>query len=351
MLPTDSMIKMESECPHCDTDVQFSFPVSNITEEKHSTILCPACNRGVKISDIHLSTDITDGELTQSVLRMDERLFSEGKTPGGRLSQLPPRLASSRFLVTYGISKRNKPEIVERIEKIHRAYYRSKDTVSGGIHGGVYMFRDIPAMIQIPLMYGYTGINPFDCTDLSPQQLEWLCSFPEQIEEYILAFSDLFDFAGCIESFGEYNPPTKDLALTYMKNAAFQVQSATATLCAALDRRGAIQSSLLGAELSLKASLVEKGVSAETLKKKYRHNLSKLINKFRTLYNISELDTVIEKTAALPQFVENRYSREQPNQRETGLIAMNCQRIAGVVARAVGGISIREKIHLRKVPG
>ena len=347
-MPINSVIEMETECPYCDADIELGFPMFDPAEGKTPEIPCPKCNRDVKISDVLPSRDITDGELTRLVLRMDERLFSEGKTPGGRLFKLPPRLASSRFLVTYSLDERNKPEIVERIEKIHRAYYRPKDTVSGGIHGGVYMFRDIPAMIQIPAIYGYAGINPFDCTDLSLQQLEWLCSFPEHIEGYLSTFSDLFDFAGCIASFGEYNPPTKDLALTYMQNAAFQIQSATATLCAAFDGRGAIQSSLLGAELSLKASLIEKGVPEDTLKKKYGHNLSKLVSEFGTLYNAPEIDCVSEKAEALPEYVESRYSPEQSNQRETGIITMNCQCIAGAVARAIGGKSIRSKTHFRK---
>ena len=291
-------------------------------------------------------TSLTE-DLTRLVLRMDAKMFSEGITPSGRLFQLPSRLAGSGFRITYSIGKRDKSEIVERIEKIHRAYYRPKDAVSGGIHGGVYMFRDIPALIQIPVTFGYAGFNPFDCNDLSRQQLEWLRSFPEHIEGYLSTFSDLFDFAGCIAPFGDYNPPTKDLALTYMQNAAFQIQSATAALCAAFDGRGAIQSSILGAELALKAGLVEKGVSEEILKK-HGHNLSKLISKFGTLYGTSEIDSVAEKAEALPKFVENRYSSEQPNQRETGKIAMNCQHIAGTVARAIGGTSIRSKIPFRQ---
>ena len=339
MLSKDAMTKMEPECPHCGEDIELNLPVSDITEEKIPKALCPKCNREVKMVDILLSDDITDEELTRVVLRMDEKMASEGITPPARLFQLPPRLAGSRFGLIYSIGGRDIPEILQRIQKIHEAYYRPKDTAVEGVHGGVYMFRDIPALIRIPAIVGYVRIKPFDHNDLSCRQLEWLCSFPEHVEGYLSTFSDIFDFAGCMAPFGDCTPPTKDLALAYMKNAAFHLQSATSALCAAFDGRGAIQSSLIGAELALKASLIEKSVSEDTLKKEYGHNRSKLIEKFGTLYVSHEIIPMIEMSKTLPMLIPNRYSPEQPNQRETGIILMNCQYIAGAVARAVGGHS------------
>ena len=55
-------------------------------------------------------------------------------------------------------------------------------------------------------------------------------------------------------------------ALPLLQLAALQTQSAGATLCAAFDERGALQSSLIAAELSLKAALTAADAEESELK-------------------------------------------------------------------------------------
>ena len=115
-------------------------------------------------------------------------------------------------------------------------------------------------------------------------------------------------------------------------------------LCAAFDERGAVQSSLIGAELALKAALAGKGVNEAALKN-YRHNLDRLVKAVGNLYGSFELASVMERMRLLPNLVDNRYSSEQPSRMETGAIVMAGQYIAGAVARAVSGGSCRAKLE------
>jgi hypothetical protein len=128
----------------------------------------------------------------------------------------------------------------------------------GGIHGGIFMFRDVFARIDIPMAYGKVAIEPLKLTDLSDTQIKWLCSRSADLQMFLDQFTDIFDFAGSVATFGDYKRPTKE-ALEVFWLAAFQLQAAAAALSAAFDFRGAVQSAILGAELALKGGLAAIG--------------------------------------------------------------------------------------------
>lgn len=183
------------------------------------------------------------------------------------------------------------------------------------------------------MIFGLARINPFEHNDLLPMQIELLRSKPEHTQAYLLTFGDLFDFSACLFRLADYKMPTES-AQNWFRRAAFQIQSAGATLCSSFDTRGAIQSSLLGVEFSLKAALAEKG-KKDTDLKELRHNLPKLAEEVGKLYSTFERASVEERIRRLPELVSNRYSPDQPNRIETGKIVMDGQHIAGAIARAV----------------
>ncbi len=284
-----------------------------------------------------------DQELFDLILNLEDELLAEGFDPKRRHLELPHRVMSQLGHDSYICSGPNSPELFHRIRKIHQDLYRTKDVSVGGLHGGAFMFRGIAAEVRIPLFLGSVKINPFQHNDLSSRQIEWLLSDPDHTEAYVSTFSDLFDFSACLHSFSGYEEPPEP-ARPLFGLAAFQIQAAGATLCAAFDERGAIQSSLIGAELALKAALAGKGLSDADLKK-YGHNLSRLVEAVGNLYGSFELVSVKEKMYLLPHLVDNRYSPEQPSRMKTGAIVMAGQYIAGAVARAVTGGSFRAKFE------
>lgn len=201
------------------------------------------------------------------------------------------------------------------------------------------MFRDVFARISIPLGYGRMSVDPFQLTDLSEAQLRWLGSRPKDVAIFLDQFIDIFDFAGILGRLGDYKTLPKE-AQEIFQLASFQLQAAAAALSVAFDFRGAIQSSLIGAELSLKAGLAAQGANEEA-RRKHGHNLTSAAKAFSAGRPSFDLDRVLRTIERLPQYVENRYSHEQPDRVAVGHIVMGAQFIAGEVARQIGEYSVR----------
>ncbi|MXY65925.1 MAG: hypothetical protein F4Y85_11995 [Gammaproteobacteria bacterium] len=194
------------------------------------------------------------------------------------------------------------------------------------------------------MFFGSVRIYPFKCNDLTPQQKEWLASDPEQVETYVSTFCDIYHFSASLYSFDGYEESPKS-AKYLLGLAAYQLQGTSATLCAAFDGRGAIKSSLVGAELALKAALASDGASDRDLKK-YGHDLRRLVKAVRNVYRKFKMASVNTRVGLLPNLVDNRYSAEQPSRMETGDIVMISQHIAGAVAQALTGGSLRARLQI-----
>ena len=134
------------------------------------------------------------------------------------------------------------------------------------------------------------------------------------------------------------------LELFYL--SAFQLQSASATLNYAYDARGAIQSSILGAELALKGGILATGFEVERLKNEFGLNKNRAAEYLAAHFPKFELKGVVEALSVFPNYVENRYSKIQPERIQTGKIAMSAQFIAGEVMRSVTNFSIASTLVL-----
>lgn len=287
--------------------------------------------------------ELRDQELWGLVLAIEDEMLAEGLDPKERHFYLPVRAMERLGHTNFVLSGPHEPPLLRRIRTIHQTLYRTKDVAVNGLHGGAFMFRGIAVEVRVPLFFGSVRIRPFEHNDLSPRQKEWLASDPEQIEAYVSTFCDIFDFSACLYPFSGYDKPP-EAARHLFGLAAFQLQGAGATLCAAFDERGAIQSSLMGAELALKAALSGNGVSDVDLKK-YGHNLPRLVEAVGNVYSRFEMASVETRMRLLPNLVDNRYSAQQPSRMETGGIVMAGQYVAGAVARAVTGGSFRARLR------
>jgi len=284
---------------------------------------------------------ISDTKLLDLVLAADEDALAEGLSPKQR-GMATVRKVLKKLGHTFVMTGSGMSPLGERIIAIHRSLYRPSDLAIGGIHGGIYMFRDVFARIYIPFGYGQMSIDPFQLTDFSETQLRWLASRPEDLATFHDQFIDIFDFAGTVGRLGDYKMPPKD-AQELLQLASFQLQAAAAALSVAFDYRGAVQSSLIGAELALKAGLAALGVE-EKERRKYGHDLASIASTLGSRCAGLDLNRVLNTTAQLPAFVDNRYSAEQPGRVEVGHIVMRAQYLAGEVARQIGGYSIRSAI-------
>lgn len=282
--------------------------------------------------------EIADSNLFELVMTADEEALAEGLSPKQRgmatVFKVLRKLGHAFVMTGSGMSPMG-----ERVLAMHRSLYRGSDLAVGGIHGGIFMFRDVFARIYIPFGYGQMAVNPFQLTDLSEAQLRWLASRPQDLAAFHDQFIDIFDFAGTLGRLGNYKMPPKE-AHEIFQLASFQLQAAAAALSVAFDFRGAIQSCLIGAELALKAGLAAQGAD-EKERRKHGHDLASAANAFSKGRQAFDLDRVVNTIKRLPQYVENRYSSEQPNRMAVGRIVMGAQYIAGEVARQIGEFSIR----------
>ncbi len=243
-------------------------------------------------------------------MELEDELWAQGMGPKERHFHLPIRAMEELGYRSFVVAGSGTPPLLARVRQIQGEFYRTRDVEIGGVHGGAFMFRGIAAQVYVPLIYGKVKLDPFEFNDLSRRQVEWLRSDETTERSYFENFCNLFDFASCLRPVAGHREVT-DTALPLLRLAAFQAQSAGATLCAAFDERGAIQSSLLAAELSMKAVLVGTGAE-ETRLKELGHDLKVLAEAVADAYDVFELLPVVGHLQTLPNFVPNRYSRCNP---------------------------------------
>jgi len=291
--------------------------------------------------------EISDKELLNLVLAADEELFQEGAEPKERclpvISKVMTKLQYSAFI----LAGEHTPAIVKRITALHSSLYRPADIAVGGIHGGIFMFRDVFARVDIPIIYGSARIDPLKLTNFSENQIRWLLSRQADFQMFNDQFTDIMDFAGGLGNLANYRSPPK-AALEVFWLAAFQLQAAAAALSVAYDFRGAVQSAIIGTELALKGGLAVLGLN-EGDRRKYSHDLSAAANALFAAWPDFDIERILCTISRFPPFVANRYSAIQPNRVDVGHIVMGAQFIAGEVMRQTTGYSIRQAQPTKRV--
>jgi hypothetical protein len=201
------------------------------------------------------------------------------------------------------------------------------------MHLGTFMYRDTFARVSVPVAFGTVRIDPLQHIALPPLHLRRLATDPTWRVYYYDQFTDLFDFGWGLSELG-HDRPANDQAKTFFGLAHFQIQAAAAIVSGAYDFRGAVQSALLGTELSLKAGLAAHGVSTTELKsRELGHNLVVLAERLARFEARWDPVRVLGVLADFPAYVPNRYAAEQPSRTELGAILMGAQYVAAEVMR------------------
>jgi hypothetical protein len=229
--------------------------------------------------------------------------LSEGRSPKQRdmatVSKVMRRLGYASFVMAGS----GTPPIVERILAIHRSLYRPSDLAVGGIHGGIFMFRDVFARISIPFGYGQMSVDPFQLTDLSESQLRWLGSRPQDMAVFWTSSSIFSILLAPSADWGLQDAPSGssgDISTRFIP-----VAGGICRVERGLRFSRSRPSCLIGAELSLKAGLAAQGASEEA-RRKHGHDLASAAKAFSTGSPAFDLDRVLRTVGRLPQYVENR---------------------------------------------
>jgi hypothetical protein len=289
-----------------------------------------------------MPVEVTNEQLLRIILQVDDELLHDGIAPPQRTVHIIPKVMEKLGFQNFVFLGTGAPDISRRIGSIHQSLYRQQDIATGGIHGGIFMFRDVFVRIDVPIIYGRVAIDPLALAQFNPMQARWIRDRPDDFKMFIDQFIDIFDFAGGIATMASYKrPPANVMDIIWL--ATFQFQAAAATLSAAFNARGAIQSSLIGAELALKSGLAFAGVG-ESGRRAHGHDLFSAAMEFSESNSGFDIDRVRSTIKRLPPYVANRYSTTQPDRKETGHIAMGAQYIAGEVMRQITGYSVRSAL-------
>ncbi|MET3972026.1 hypothetical protein ACVWXN_000199 [Bradyrhizobium sp. i1.4.4] len=136
-------------------------------------------------------------EISKEALRdlVDEAL-DEGAAPNQRGVRVVSKVMKKVGHGEYVLFGEGAHPMVANILSIHTSLYRPKDLAIGGVHGGIFMFRDVFARTSIPLGFGKISLDPFTLTDLTKNQLGWLAMRPRDIKCFLDQFTDIMDFSG-----------------------------------------------------------------------------------------------------------------------------------------------------------
>jgi hypothetical protein len=241
--------------------------------------------------------------------------------------------------VGFVLAGMGKPKILERIEAAFASIYRKQDIAMGG-HIGVFMYRDIFARIGVPMAFGTVRIEPFQHVELTPVQLRIIQTEPDEMATYVAQYCDGADVQNWAS---EIKSPFRQIELVgrFIGLARLHLHSASAVLTGGYDYRGAVQSSLLATELSLKAGAATQGLSERDIKDQFGHHNDRIADFVGSIWPNFDLDRVKRVIAQQPGYVLNRYSAAQPERREVGHLVMGAQYIVAEVVRQLSDRDFR----------
>jgi hypothetical protein len=205
---------------------------------------------------------------------------------------------------------RGAPPIARRAQELNAQLFLPKERQAGGLHLGVFLFRDMFCRLYAPIAFGTCAIDFWQMLELSDLQKAWLAESPEQLA-----------------TFG-------DRARDLIWRAHVQLEAAAATATGAYDYRGTVQSALLGTELALKAGLAAHGMTDRELAGRgLGHKLTALTAKLAEFEPDIDADRIGRVVATFPDFVSSRYDTAPPDRVSTGHIIMGAQYVASEVTR------------------
>ncbi len=287
--------------------------------------------------------DIHDEDLLYMVAQTDRKLFEEGMNVKTRAYEVPSQVMKDLgYRSGFVIAGVGTSEIFQRIESAFNSIYRKRDLAMGG-HIGMFMYRDIFARFSPPMVFGQVKYNPWEFVDLTRVQLRIIQTEPDEMKTFIDQFVDVSDIQDGISRLNK-QVAAIELAVRYIDLARLHLHAASAILTGGYDYRGAVQSALLASELALKAGAAAHGKTEDGMRTEYSHRTDKIADFIGEKCPSFEVARVKRVLAAQPQYVVNRYSKEQPGKREVGLMTMGAQFLVAEVVRQISDTDNRKKI-------
>jgi hypothetical protein len=213
---------------------------------------------------------------------------------------------------------------------------------NGAIHTGISCHLDMFYRVDFPLVYGEVELNFLAHNSANENQLSRIFSRGEEGELFLKGVLEVFDIGGCLHNYEGFSQPD-GLAMKYFRMASFHNQAMAVALCGNVSLAGAVQSSLLCAELAVKAGLFHLGKDEDFARNKVGHNLKVAVQELVAVGKIDQTE-IESRIRILPDFVSSRYEERRWTRLELVAIASAAQAILAMIARMMSGYSFNEAI-------
>lgn len=183
--------------------------------------------------------------------------------------------------------------------------------------------------ITIPVIFGTCRVNVAEGLgfDSHEEFARWCRGQPDIATKAAIAFADVFDLAYGLDDLDALPEAKESWVL-----ALSQLEMTTSTLLVSFELSALTQSICMTAELSMKAALIQHGVSGKKLRKLGHENVKSaaLLASEKSHRDDALIATLIEK---FPPYVDSRYKRENLTRLQMIVLAFASQFIAASTLR------------------
>lgn len=275
------------------------------------------------------------------------RLDAEFAQAGVAMHARPMRAAMAILGGGFVMGVLGNPD-VDRVMQDYRRLFPQVDEAWPGKGVGLAASVDTVRKVTVAVILGTCSVSIHQSLDFQSHE-EWVrwCRGDAAIAACsAFAFADLYDLTYGIDG-GKVQPPSElwRMALSNLEDVAnilasgFSVDSVVQPIC-------------LTAELSMKAALIDLGVDPKTLAKRdVGHNHEELARRLAALSPHRDDPIVAAVAAALPDYVQSRYTASGLTRLSVVKLALGVQFIAASACRRIGNQDFAANLERDQWPG
>ena len=281
----------------------------------------------------------TDDYLLDILDQEDRRLFREGKSPSAR--QMQAVVATCHRIGHQFIIGMIEDQLTNRIRELSKRFFRPRDGGAPSLFTGLTRHLGLIFQVNVPIIFGTVSVNPFEHTDATEWQLIRLNSNKAELDICFADVCDVWDIGTQLSQMADKSK-LQGKEGDFFDLASFHLMAAVATLSRGFAAKGAVQSSLISAELAVKCSHLRSGKTEDWLKKNVGHVLENHIGELKSILG-ADYDPVVEKVKQLPPMVADRYGNHSVTVDAVADCVLAAQSVLAAVARSVCGYACRDR--------
>lgn len=287
-------------------------------------------------------TDYPPEEVLKSFEKHERAAIKAGLLPRERSAHVIPKVCKD-FGVHYLISPWQKPHpLISRLENLYSKILRQADRGAGAVFTGIACHLDSFFPVIFPIAYGTCRLNVRDCIEISDEQWSRLKCFPDEHDEFMFQVCDVFDIGASLGCYDDFSMPDGYAGDLFCLSCQY-MEAAVAAATGNFRLKGAAQSAIMAAELSIKsAAVVVSDLNETQLQKEIGHKISNA-KKFICADPRYDWPALAAQIKNIPELVRNRYDPQSFSRTEARKVIISAQRIIALNAASYSGATSRNK--------